>query len=93
MSDLLIGIFSGLLLGIIIEKYVFPILDILFEIFTAKTSKEITEHNLNIQEMSCELLRAYPELKDGNVAEQINAIGFHYVDEDAEEEYYEEDEE
>lgn len=93
MSDLLIGIFSGLLLGIIIEKYVFPILDILFEIFTAKTSKEITEHNLNIQEMSCELLRAYPELKDGNVVDQVNAIGFQYVDDDIEEEYYEEDEE
>ena len=74
-------------------KYIEPILDELFELFISIQSEKITEHNLNIQEMSCELLRAYPELKDGNVVDQVNAIGFQYVDDDIEEEYYEEDEE
>lgn len=93
MPDLLIGLFSGLLLGIIIEKYIFPALDIIFEVFTAKTSEIITEHNLNIQSMSCELLRVYPELKDGNVAEQVNAIGFQCQSDDGvEEEDYEDEE-
>lgn len=90
MPDLLIGLFSGLLLGIIIEKYIFPALDIKFEVFTAKTSEIITEYNLNMQIMSCEALRSYPELNSENVGqEQTNLIGFQYQPID--DEYYDED--
>ncbi len=87
------GIFIGITLGIIIQMYLFPYFDQLFEVFISKQSEIITEHNLNIQIMSCETLRDYPEINNKNIQEQTNLIGFNcqsLLDEE-EEEYYEDD--
>jgi len=87
------GIFIGIILGIIIQMYLFPYFDQLFEVFVSKQSEIITEHNLNIQIMSCETLRDYPEINNKNIQEQTNLIGFNcqsLLDEE-DEEYYEDD--
>ena len=87
------GIFIGIILGIIIQMYLFPYFDQLFEVFISKQSEIITEHNLNIQIMSCETLRDYPEINNKNIQEQTNLIGFNcqsLLDEE-DEEYYEDD--
>lgn len=86
----LIGIFEGIIIGILVEKYVFPYFEILFEVFTAKRSEEIAAYNANIQSISCDLLREYPELSKNNIGgqNQTNAIGFECQG-DIEEEYYE----
>jgi len=87
------GIFIGIILGIIIQMYLFPYFDQLFEVFISKQSEIITEHNLNIQIMSCETLRDYPEINNKNIQDQTNLIGFNcqsLLDEE-DEEYYEDD--
>jgi hypothetical protein len=87
------GIFIGIILGIIIQMYLFPYFDQLFEVFVSKQSEIITRHNLNIQIMSCETLRDYPEINNKNIQEQTNLIGFNcqsLLDEE-DEEYYEDD--
>lgn len=94
LNCLLLGIFIGLLIGLLCEKYIFPALDMLLEVFTAKQSEKIVFHNANIQATNCELLRDYPELGDQNIKEQINAIGFEYnapEDEYCEEDYKDEE--
>lgn len=92
MPNLLIGLFLGIIIGVLTHQYIFPYLDILFEIFVSKSSEIITEHNLNIQMLSCDLLREYPELNnDGNFSnEPTGVIGFQYNSSD-DEEYYGED--
>ena len=87
------GIFIGIILGIFSNQYLFPYFDQLFEVFVSKQSEIITRHNLNIQIMSCETLRDYPEINNKNIQEQTNLIGFNcqsLLDEE-DEEYYEDD--
>lgn len=92
LINILLGIFIGLFFGLLCEKYIFPALDMVLEVFTAKQSEKIVFHNANIQSTNCELLRDYPELSDQNIREQINAIGFECQTADEEEyEYYEDD--
>jgi hypothetical protein len=86
------GLFIGLLIGIMIERYLFPSFDMFLEVLTAKLSENIAVHNANIQATSCELLKQYPELTNKDIQEQINAIGFQCQTSDEEEyEYYEDD--
>lgn len=89
MLYFLIGIFEGIIIGILVEKYVFPYFEILFEVYTTKKSKIIANYNVDIQELNCLLLREYPELSKNNISgNQTNAIGFKCQG-DIEEEYYE----
>lgn len=92
MLYFLIGIFEGIIIGILVEKYIFPYFEILFEVYTAKKSKIIAKYNADIQKISYDLMREYPEMiKDGN-QEPINVVGFEcQVDDDeTDDEYYEE---
>lgn len=90
LINILLGIFIGLFFGLLCEKYIFPALDMVLEVFTAKQSEKIVYHNANIQATNCQLLKDYPELSDQHIREQINAIGFEYnAPED--EEYCDED--
>ncbi|MCE5220092.1 MAG: hypothetical protein LLF98_02190 [Clostridium sp.] len=90
LINILLGIFIGLFFGLLCEKYIFPALDMVLEVFTAKQSEKIVFHNANIQATNCQLLKDYPELSDQHIREQINAIGFEYnAPED--EEYCDED--
>lgn len=85
-------LFIGILLGIMMERYIFPIFDTLLDIFSIKQSKIATKYNISIQKMNLDLIRDYPELtKEDMEQEQIHAIGFQY-ESDYEDEYYENDE-
>jgi len=85
------GMFIGVLMGILIQQYIFPIFDLLLEVFSIKQSEVATIHNLNIQEMSCEFAREYPEINANKIQEQTNLIGFTCNSAEDEDEYYEED--
>lgn len=87
---LITGLCVGLFLGVWIERFLYPYLDTLFNMFTIRQSEIASEINLNIEMMKCECVRQYPELdKDNAILEQTNAIGFHYSPPD--DEYYEEE--
>lgn len=85
-------LFIGILLGIMMERYIFPIFDTLLDIFSIKQSKIATKDNIFMQKMNLDLMRDYPELtKEDMGQEQVHAIGFQY-ESDYEDEYYENDE-
>ena len=85
-------LFIGILLGIMMERYIFPIFDTLLDIFSIKQSKIATKDNIFMQKMNLDLIRDYPELtKEDMGQEQVHAIGFQY-ESDYEDEYYENDE-
>jgi hypothetical protein len=83
MPNLLIGLFLGVILGLLLGRYILPCFDWLLELFIAKLSEGITEHNLNISMMSADMFREYPELSNNpdNVG-QTNLIGFQYYGEE-----------
>lgn len=86
------GLLLGIIIGVLIEKYVFAYLDTLFDMFSIRKAEEATEYNLNMQILQCEAIRNYPELKEDNSGQgQTNVIGFQYNPEDDEEYYYEEE--
>lgn len=92
MLYFLIGIFEGIIIGILVEKYVFPYFEILFEVYTAKKSKIIANYNADIQAVSYDLMREYPEISNKNTnQEQVNVVGFDcQTDSDeTDDEYYE----
>lgn len=66
-----LGIFIGILLGIIIEKYVFSYFDILYEKFTYKQTITCTKYKVESQTLAKEF-----ELKYGELQELPPAIGF-----------------
>ena len=47
---LLLGIFIGIIIGITIEKYIFPILDIKFDVYQLKLNDIVIKYYLNSQE-------------------------------------------
>ena len=86
MTYLITGFLGGIIFGIIIEKYIFPICDTYYEVFTFKQSDTATFYQLNIQEQVAVFNREYPEMAQGKGCESTSAIGFslpdEYVDED-----------
>ena len=88
----LFGISLGILIGIIIVMYIFPILDIKLEIFRHKGTNIATNFNIETQKMSCEFYRQYPEADATTQQELTPAIGFTYAPSQEEDEYYEENE-
>lgn len=92
MLYFLIGLFEGIIIGVLIQMFVLPYFEILFEVYTSKKSKVIAKYNADIQKISYDLMREYPEMiKDGN-QEPINVVGFEYQvdDDETDDEYYEE---
>lgn len=83
---LLLGMSIGILLGIIIQKYLFSILDIKLDVFQCAQTEKATMHQLNAQEMAMLFYREYPEAKEDY--QSTEAIGFKYIPEE-----YEDDEE
>lgn len=43
------GLLLGIIIGVLIEKYIFAYLDTLFDMFSIKKAEEATEYNLNMQ--------------------------------------------
>ena len=82
------GMCLGILLGVLINKYLFPILDIKLDVFQYAQTEKATKHHLNVQEMTMLFYREYPEAKEDYQGE-THAIGFQYTPE----EEYDKDEE
>lgn len=57
-------------------KYIEPVLDVLLEVFTYRSSERITEHQLNAQAMIMEFIGDYPELTQDGSQELQPLIGF-----------------
>lgn len=68
-------LFIGIICGILIERYLFPTLDIYLDVFTHKQTEKATDYQLNAQAMTMEFLREYPEANQ-NYQELQPAIGF-----------------
>lgn len=86
---LLLGICLGIFLGILINKYIFSILDAKLKVYQYTQAEKVAKRYLNAQEMTMEFYRKYPEAKDDYQGE-THAIGFQYTPLDDEEEYEEE---
>lgn len=87
-------LFFGAILGIMLQKYIFSIFDIILDLYSYKQIQKATEYQLNTQMMSMEFLREYPEANQNNQnyqEYQTNAIGFG-VGRDDEDDGYCEDE-
>ena len=69
--------YLGIFIGLMLERYIFPIFDIYFEIFNHKKAEQITLHNLNMKAMNLDFTREYPEAS-GDPYQQIQAIGFEH---------------
>lgn len=82
-------LFAGIILGILLEKYIFPIIDLKIEVLQYKETEKATVCQLNTQELVAEFNREYPEFNQGEVPELTPAIGFTYTPED--DMYYEDD--
>ncbi len=80
----------GIILGIVIERYIFPIMDLKLEAFQYKESEKATIYQLNAQELVAEFNREYPEFSQGETQELMPAIGFTYTPSE-DEIYYEDD--
>jgi hypothetical protein len=88
----LFGVSLGILVGIILCTYLFPILDIKLEIIRHKGTNTATKLNIETQTMSYEFYRKYPEANNVQQQELSPAIGFvHNPLQDEDEEYYEDE--
>lgn len=84
-------IFLGILIGLLIEKYLFPIFDTSLEVFNYKQSEKATIYQLNAQEQAVLFSRKYPESSNMPNQELSPAIGF--MAEQSDEMYYDYDDE
>lgn len=78
-------LFIGLILGIIVDKYIFSIFDIFLEIFQYKMSEIATTSKIKSEIMAREYELKYPEKEESST----NLIGYQY---EQPEEIYEDDE-
>lgn len=77
MTQTLLGICIGIILGITIEKYIFPILDIKFDVYQLKLNNIATKYHLNSQEKNILFNKKYPEFQQTNSQPELSpAIGF-----------------
>lgn len=83
-------LFIGIIIGIVIERYIFPIIDLKLEVLQYKESEKATIYQLNAQELLALFNREYPELNDTQKPELTPAIGFIHNSPD-EDMYYEEE--
>ena len=81
----------GIILGIVIERYIFPIIDLKLEVLQYKESEKATIYQLNAQGLVAEFNREYPEFNQGEVPELTPAIGFMHTQQN--EDMYEDEEE
>ena len=77
MTQIFLGIFIGTILGITIEKYIFPILDIKFDVYKLKLNDIATKYHLNSQKKNILFNKKYPEFQQTNSQSELSpAIGF-----------------
>jgi hypothetical protein len=81
-------LFIGILIGLLIQKYIFPIIDLWLSVYEYKQSEIITIYQLNAQEQVALFNREYPELDENQNKELTPAIGFAYNHQD-DDMYYE----
>jgi hypothetical protein len=67
-------LFIGILLGIVLEKFLVPIFETLLELFTYKVSESATISQLNSQAYVADFKREYPETVE--TSELQPCIGF-----------------
>ena len=79
-------LYLGIILGIFIDKYIFPFLDLMQERITYSVTVGATRKQIQAQKIVADFSREYPECSE-DVPEKQPAIGFQYVSEDE----YEED--
>lgn len=77
----------GIIIGIIIQKYVFAYFDVKFQVFSIRESAKIVSHQVNMEKTELDFLREYPEA-NANYKELSPAIGFHYEPPIDKENYY-----
>ena len=89
VTTMVYTIFLGILIGILMERFLFPYLDLFFEVATHKFSSIATSHQLDAQTMICEFGRDYPESQEK--PELSPAIGFSMGEAESSLEFDEED--
>jgi len=73
----LLGIFAGIIIGIILDRYIFPILDIKFDVFQIKQNDIAIRYHLNSQKKNILFNKKYPEIQQINPQQELSpAIGF-----------------
>jgi hypothetical protein len=75
-------LFLGVILGMLIQKYIFPVFDMLLDIYSYKQSEKVTIYQLNAQEQIALFNREYPEVNNEEIRELTPAIGFTYSNQD-----------
>lgn len=75
-------LFLGVILGMLIQKYIFPVFDMLLDIYSYKQSEKVTIYKLNAQEQIALFNRKYPEVNNEEIRESTPAIGFTYSNQD-----------
>lgn len=76
MNNIILGIFIGMVVGVLGYKYVLPWLDMILELNNFKKSVDATSYQLQAQELVALFQREYPETKE--VEQKESCIGFHY---------------
>jgi len=87
------SLFIGIFIGILVELYLFPLLDGLMQVINYKLSEIATTYNLNAQEKAALFYKKYPELNPNQNKELSPAIGFTCVSPNEDILYYDDDEE
>jgi len=83
-------LFLGIIIGVVSDKYLFPILDLFLDVFQYKQSEKAADYQLSMQAKTFDFARDYPESQQNN-QELQPAIGF--VHEYPEEDFYDEEDE
>lgn len=61
------------LLGVLLDRYILPSLDVLLEVYSHRASEKATQYQLNAQTLVAEFKRKYPEVE---AVDDGNLIGF-----------------
>ena len=78
-------LFLGIIIGLLAERFLFPIIDLATEIITYRLSVNATKYQIQSQTIAKEFEKKYPEVEECGT----HAIGFHC--EDMAEDYDEDD--
>ena len=88
-TTLALGIFLGIVVGVLGYKYILPWFDINLEVYNYKKSVDATDYQLTSQAYLAEFKRDYPETEE-NYQQKEPCIGFHHPQSEVEELDYEE---
>jgi len=74
-------LYLGIILGIVLNKFIFPFFELLQERITYSVTVGATRSQIKAQKLVCDFQREYPESEE--IVEGSPAIGFQYIPEES----------